>query len=165
MTIELVRRRLLREEYSVLWLSTSLLMFVLVSQYEWLEELTQFIGAVLPTTTLFIGAFLFLLLIVVQFSIKLTRALDTPGWRRRATCTRLVQCMQTMPSIERLSVAMRCLRCIGVVSANLESIWTDKCMRWNNQVCRRRYVPDHTSGQVEPRSVTRTEESADPQVR
>ena len=73
MTVELVRRRQLREEYSVLWLSTSLLMFVLVLQYEWLERLTRFIGAVLPTTTLFLGALLFLLLIVVQFSIKLSQ--------------------------------------------------------------------------------------------
>lgn len=73
MTIELVRRRRLREEYSVLWLSTSLLMFVLVLQYNWLESLTRFIGAVLPTTTLFLSALLFLLLIVVQFSIKLSQ--------------------------------------------------------------------------------------------
>ena len=73
MTIELVRRRQLREEYSVLWLSTSVLMFVLVIRYEWLEWLTGFIGAVLPTTTLFLGALIFLLLIVVQFSIKLSQ--------------------------------------------------------------------------------------------
>ena len=72
MTIELVRRRRLREEYSVLWLTTSLLMFVLVVRYEWLEKLTNLIGAVLPTTTIFLGALLFLLLIVVQFSMKLS---------------------------------------------------------------------------------------------
>ncbi len=72
MTIELVRRRRLREEYSILWLTTSLLMFVLVIRYEWLEKLTYLIGAVLPTTTIFLGALLFLLLIVVQFSMKLS---------------------------------------------------------------------------------------------
>ena len=73
MTIELVRRRRLREEYSVLWLGTSVVMFVLVLRYEWLEALTRFIGAVLPTTTIFLGALLFLLLIVIQFSIKLSQ--------------------------------------------------------------------------------------------
>jgi hypothetical protein len=71
-TIDLVRKRRLREEYSVLWLVTSLLMFVLVLRYEWLVALTGFIGAGLPTTTLFIGSIIFLMLIAVQFSIKIS---------------------------------------------------------------------------------------------
>lgn len=71
-TINLVRKRKLREEYSVLWLVTSLVMFVLVLRYEWLVALTGFIGAALPTTTLFIGAIIFLMLIAVQFSIKIS---------------------------------------------------------------------------------------------
>lgn len=72
-TIEMVRKRLLREEYSVLWLTTSVVMFVLVLRYDWLEWLTSFIGAGLPTTTLFIGAIVFLLLISIQFSIKISK--------------------------------------------------------------------------------------------
>lgn len=72
-TLNLVRKRRLREEYSVLWLVTSLLMFVLVIRYEWLVALTGFIGAGLPTTTLFIGALVFLMLIAVQFSIKISQ--------------------------------------------------------------------------------------------
>lgn len=72
-TIDMVRRRRLREEYSVLWLATSIIMFVLVIKYEWLAALTLFIGAGLPTTTLFIGAIIFLMLICVQFSIKISR--------------------------------------------------------------------------------------------
>jgi hypothetical protein len=72
-TIDMVRRRRLREEYSVLWLATSLLMFVLVIKYDWLEALTRFIGAGLPTTTLFIGSIIFLILICVQFSIKISK--------------------------------------------------------------------------------------------
>jgi hypothetical protein len=72
-TINLVRKRKLREEYSVLWLVTSLLMFVLVIRYEWLVALTNLIGAGLPTTTLFIGALIFLMLIAVQFSIKISQ--------------------------------------------------------------------------------------------
>lgn len=71
-TINLVRKRKLREEYSVLWLITSLLMFVLVIRYEWLVALTNFIGAGLPTTTLFICSIIFLMLIAVQFSIKIS---------------------------------------------------------------------------------------------
>jgi len=72
-TIDMVRQRRLREEYSVLWLATSLVMFVLVIKYDWLEALTYFIGAGLPTTTLFIGSIIFLMLISVQFSIKISR--------------------------------------------------------------------------------------------
>jgi hypothetical protein len=75
-TINLVRKRKLREEYSVLWLVTSLLMFVLVMRYEWLVALTAFIGAGLPTTTLFICSTVFLILIAVQFSIKISLLTD-----------------------------------------------------------------------------------------
>lgn len=75
-TVSLVRQRRLREEYSVLWLATSLVMFVLVWRYDWLEYLTELIGAALPTTTLFIGSVLFLMLIAVQFSMKLSRLAD-----------------------------------------------------------------------------------------
>lgn len=75
-TIEMVRTRRLREEYSLLWLITSAGMFVLVLRYDWLVAITTFIGAALPTTTLFLGAILFLMLIAVQFSIKLSRHAD-----------------------------------------------------------------------------------------
>lgn len=75
-TVEMVRKRRLREEYSVLWLATSLIMFVLVLKYKWLVTLTHFIGAALPTTTLFIGSIVFLVLLAVQFSIKLSRLSD-----------------------------------------------------------------------------------------
>ena len=75
-TIEMVRQKRLREEYSVLWLSTSCFMFVLVLKYDWLVRLTNLVGAVLPTTTLFIGSIIFLVLLGVQFSIKISRLSD-----------------------------------------------------------------------------------------
>ena len=75
-TFNMVRKRSLREEYSVLWLATSLLMFVLVLKYDWLVALTDLVGAALPTTTLFIGGLVFLVLIAVQFSIKLSTFSD-----------------------------------------------------------------------------------------
>jgi hypothetical protein len=76
LTFEMVRKRRLREEYSVLWLGTSLVMFILVLKYQWLVALTRFVGAALPTTTLFLGAIVFLMLLGVQFSIKLSRLSD-----------------------------------------------------------------------------------------
>ena len=75
-TLDMVRRKRLREEYSVLWLCTSLVMFVLVLRYDWLVALTRMIGAGLPTSTLFLGAIIFLILLAVQFSIKISRLDD-----------------------------------------------------------------------------------------
>lgn len=72
-TIDLVRKKRLREEYSLLWLGTSVLMLILIIKYEWLLLLTKLIGAVLPTTTLFLGSILFLVLLSVQFSIKISK--------------------------------------------------------------------------------------------
>ena len=75
-TIEMVRRKRLREEYSVLWLCTSFAMFILVVRYDWLVKLTTLIGAALPTSTLFFGSIIFLILIAVQFSIKISKLTD-----------------------------------------------------------------------------------------
>jgi hypothetical protein len=75
-TINMVRKRRLREEYSVLWLGTSLLMFVLVVKYNLLVAITGFIGAVLPTTTLFLCANIFLFLIAMQFSFRISKHAD-----------------------------------------------------------------------------------------
>mgnify|MGYP006309939511 CR=1 FL=1 len=71
--LDLVRRRRLREEYSWLWLITSVSLFVLVMKYDWLESISRLIGAVAPTTTLFIGALIFLMLLSVQFSVRISK--------------------------------------------------------------------------------------------
>jgi len=71
-TIEFVRKRRLKEEYSVLWLTTSVIMFCLVLKFDWLVILTRMIGAGLPTSTLFLCALVFLMLIAVQFSLKIS---------------------------------------------------------------------------------------------
>ena len=74
--VDMVRKRRLREEYSVLWLATSVIMFVLVLRYEWLVSLTFFIGATTTTTTLFLFALIFIILLAVQFCIKISRLTD-----------------------------------------------------------------------------------------
>lgn len=74
--LELVRRRKLREEYSWLWLLTSIVMFLMVIQYDWLTAVSRIIGAVLPTTALFIGALLFLMILSVQFSVRISSLSD-----------------------------------------------------------------------------------------
>ncbi len=70
--IDMVRRRKLAEEYSFLWLMTGLGIVVLVLWYDLLEKLTRFIGAMTPTTTLFIFGFVFLMLINLHYSVKIT---------------------------------------------------------------------------------------------
>ncbi|MGB8647513.1 MAG: DUF2304 domain-containing protein [Anaerolineae bacterium] len=70
--IELIRRRQLREEYSWLWFATGFVIFVLVIWYDLLRELSRLIGAKVVTTTLFLFAVLFLILINIHYSIKIS---------------------------------------------------------------------------------------------
>lgn len=70
--IYLVRKGKLREEYSWLWLLTGIVILLLVLWYDLLLLLTSLIGAVLPTTTLFIFGIIFLISIVLHFAIKIS---------------------------------------------------------------------------------------------
>ena len=73
LVIELVRRRKLREEYSWLWLLTGAVIVALVIWYDFLVVVTHLIGAIAPTTTLFIFGLLFLMLISLHYSIQISR--------------------------------------------------------------------------------------------
>lgn len=70
--VELVRRRRLLPEFSWLWLLTAGLMLALGLWYDLLLFLTDLIGAVLPTSALFTFAFLFLILLAVHYSVRMT---------------------------------------------------------------------------------------------
>ena len=71
--IELVRRHKLREEYSLLWIGTAFTLLVLALWPGLLSWFQSMIGAKLPTSALFFGALVFLMLVALQFSIRLTR--------------------------------------------------------------------------------------------
>ena len=71
--VELVRRRKLREEYSWLWLLTGAVIVALLIWYDLLVSLTHFIGALAPTTPLFIFGLLFLMLISLHYSIQISK--------------------------------------------------------------------------------------------
>lgn len=71
--LELVRRRRLREEYSWLWLLTGAGLIALTLSYDLLVSITRMIGAVLPTSTLFFFGLLFLMLVCLQFSIRISK--------------------------------------------------------------------------------------------
>ena len=73
LVVELVRRRKLREEYSWLWLLTGGIIILLVVWYDLLLFITHLIGAVAPTTTLFIFGLLFLMIISLHYSIQISK--------------------------------------------------------------------------------------------
>ena len=74
--VYLVRRRRLREEYALLWIAVGVAVIVLALWYGLLSWLTRMIGAVDPTSTLFIFSLLFLLVISIHFSVVNSRLKD-----------------------------------------------------------------------------------------
>jgi hypothetical protein len=74
--VALVKNRKMKEEYSWLWLLTGCVMIILVCWYDLLVALTHLIGAVQPTTTVFLFAILFLVCIALHFAIKISQLTD-----------------------------------------------------------------------------------------
>jgi hypothetical protein len=70
--VEMVRRRRLREEYSWLWILTGVAVLVLSVWFHLLEWLTHLIGAVVPVSTLFVFGILFLVVVNIHFSVKIS---------------------------------------------------------------------------------------------
>ena len=71
--LEMVRRRKLREEYSILWLFGSALILVLSLKQDWLVVLARAVGIVYPPSFLFLVGILFILLILIHFSIAISK--------------------------------------------------------------------------------------------
>lgn len=71
--LELVRKRKLREEYSLLWTLTAFALLVLAIQHRLLNVVKDLVGAVEPTSALFFGALVFLMLVALQFSVRLSK--------------------------------------------------------------------------------------------
>lgn len=71
--LELVRRRRLKEEYSLLWLATTLGLIVLSISRPLLDALASLVGIFYPPSALFLVAMVFVLFILLHFSTVLTR--------------------------------------------------------------------------------------------
>ena len=71
--LELVRRRRLREEYSLLWLATGIVVLILSLSRPLLDVLAGAIGIFYPPSALFAVALLFVLAILMHFSMVITR--------------------------------------------------------------------------------------------
>lgn len=70
--VDLVRRRRLKEEYSVLWVITALALLVLASWYELLEKITNAIGGVAASSTLFFFGLIFAFFMLLHFSVRVS---------------------------------------------------------------------------------------------
>lgn len=71
--LELVRRRKLREEYSLLWLGTALVMLIVAAWRDLLHGMADFVGIAYPPNLLFLLAALFVMFILLYFSTVITR--------------------------------------------------------------------------------------------
>ena len=65
--------RRLREEYSLLWLATAVVLLVLSLSRPLLDVLATAIGIFYPPSALFVVALLFILAILMHFSMVITR--------------------------------------------------------------------------------------------
>jgi hypothetical protein len=70
--VDLVRRRRLKEEYSVLWVAIALLFLVLAAWGGLLHGLTHAIGAITESSTLYFFGLLFVVFLLLHFSVKVS---------------------------------------------------------------------------------------------
>ncbi len=91
--LELVRRRRLKEEYSLLWLLTAVVLLALSLWRSSLDLIAKLMGIFYPPTALFVVGFGFVLLLLLYFSTiisklsgensNLTQRLAILDWRVR----------------------------------------------------------------------------------
>ncbi len=67
-----IRNRKILEQYSIVWIATALFAICFPWLYSWVEWFTVFIGAGSPTSTVLFFAVLFLLLMNLQMTVKIT---------------------------------------------------------------------------------------------
>lgn len=70
--IELIRRNRLKERYSLIWLTASMLLIVLSVWRGLLHFIAHFLGIYYPPSFLFLLAIFFLLLLLLHFSVILS---------------------------------------------------------------------------------------------
>jgi hypothetical protein len=71
--LELLRRRRLGEPYAILWLVASVVLLTLAVWDDLLDELADVVGIAVPANALFIVAFGFVLILLLSFSVVLSR--------------------------------------------------------------------------------------------
>ncbi len=76
LVFELVRRRRLLERYALLWLFSALALLGLAVWRDLLEEVATTIGVYSPPNALFLIAFGFVLVLLLHFSLAVSRLTD-----------------------------------------------------------------------------------------
>jgi hypothetical protein len=71
--IELVRRRRLKEEYSVLWVTTAVVLLLLAIWGGLLRSLTHAIGAISQASTLYFFGLIFVVFLLLHFSLRVSQ--------------------------------------------------------------------------------------------
>jgi len=74
--LELVRRRRLLERYALLWLLSAWVLLALAIWQGLLSDLAKAIGVIYPPNALFLIAFGFVLLLLLHFSLAVSRLTD-----------------------------------------------------------------------------------------
>jgi len=74
--LELVRRRRLQERYSLLWLFSAIVLLGLSTFRDLLEETAELVGISYPPSALFFIAFAFVLVLLLHFSVVVSRLAD-----------------------------------------------------------------------------------------
>jgi hypothetical protein len=74
--LELVRRRAFLERYALLWLFSALVLLGLSAWQGALEEMASLVGIVYPPNALFLIAFGFVLILLLHFSLAVSRLSD-----------------------------------------------------------------------------------------
>jgi hypothetical protein len=74
--LDLVRRRRLLERYALLWLGSALALIALAAWSGLLQQISKTIGIATPSNALFLAAFGFVLVLLLHFSIAVSRLTD-----------------------------------------------------------------------------------------
>lgn len=70
--IRLVQKGRLDISYCWLWLGIGFGSILVIIRYDWLQSMSRMIGAITPTTTLFLLGFFVILLMCLQFSLVIS---------------------------------------------------------------------------------------------
>jgi hypothetical protein len=70
--VDLVRRRRMKEEYSVLWVATAVVLLVMAIWLQLLRWLTKVLGGVTLSSTIFFLALLFVFGMLLHFSMRVS---------------------------------------------------------------------------------------------
>jgi hypothetical protein len=76
MVFELVRRKRLLERYALLWLFSALALLLLAAWGDLLEGVADVLGIFYPPSALFVIAFLFVMALLLHFSLVVSRLAD-----------------------------------------------------------------------------------------